>query len=288
MIIIQNADSQYLHLAGGKGSSLLRLQDLYKNIPKFFVLCPDSEEDIDSAAASVLDAFDTLGVTRVAVRSSASVEDQHRTSFAGQFETRLNVTRDSLLPAIHFVYASRRALRVQSYSEAHQVDHSSIQMSIVVQCLIPGDVSGVSFSRYVHNERLGIVEACWGLGESIVSGKETPDRYIFERKNTNRIVETTIGNQLYMVSPESEIDYEKVNREWNSHHNTQSLVPTHKRLRKKLLDKEISQVANLALHIEKQENYSCSDIEFCFHDGKLYLLQARPGPEANVRGELVA
>jgi pyruvate,water dikinase len=278
MKLIYDAEDRYLDLAGRKGQMLLKMGQKHLNIPKLFVVCLESQKEITTCEAQIKEAFNALGTPRVAVRSSANVEDGERSSFAGQFETKLNVTENTLIEAIHYVYQSLESDRVASYAQGKNIDQDTIKMAVVIQQQIPSDVSGVCFSRYDHNEFLGVIEACWGMGEAIVSGQETPDRYMFERVAPHQIAEVKIGNQLFMIAPDREIDQREINTQWQDANRSRVAVPAHKRLRKKLSDDEIRQVAELALEIESEENYGCADIEFCFFDGRLFLLQARPGP----------
>src|ERR1017187_1987647 len=140
MIVINNPHDLHVALAGGKAASLLRLRQKDSRVPDFFVLCFESDEDIDANAGIAASAFNALGSELVAVRSSASVEDRRRTSFAGLFETRLNVTGHNLIRAIHYVYSSSTAPRVRSYCERQGIDCDSIRMAVIVQKQIPSVV----------------------------------------------------------------------------------------------------------------------------------------------------
>lgn len=284
MQIVDELNPEYKINLGGKGATLLRLRRKYSNIPPLFIVCPDSTEDITPNADTILNNFNLLETDLVAVRSSANFEDQANSTFAGLFETRLNVSRESLLEAIKFVYESKNSSRVMEYCNSRNLQFRKIQMSVVVQQQIPSDVSGVCFSRYDFNNELGVIEACWGLGEAIVQGWETPDRYMFERKRTSNLVEVVIGNQLHMIRRDSEVDYERMSLDWNNR-TVKMIVPGYKRLRRKLTNSQVLRVADLALKIEKEEGFQVADIEFAFVGDKLFLLQARPGPNSLLASE---
>jgi pyruvate,water dikinase len=115
----------------------------------------------------------------VAVRSSAILEDLPAASFAGQYETFLNVTgRPALEERLRGCWASVWSPRVLAYCARNGIAHHRIQMAVLIQEMIPADVSGVLFTLNpltgVDSEML--LEAVWGLGEGLVSGRVNPDQ----------------------------------------------------------------------------------------------------------------
>jgi pyruvate, water dikinase len=121
----------------------------------------------------------------VAVRSSAVGEDSAGASFAGQHQTRLGVsTADEVAEAIRCVHASAFAAGALAYRQRLEVAGGP-RMGIVVQRLIPAQCAGVLFTLDPltgADER--VIEASWGLGESVVAGLVTPDRYRLGRDGT--------------------------------------------------------------------------------------------------------
>ncbi|GMV42260.1 MAG: hypothetical protein AMXMBFR64_39760 [Myxococcales bacterium] len=116
----------------------------------------------------------------VAVRSSAVGEDSADASFAGQHATVLGV-RDlpGLMDAIREVHAS--AASGAAYRRKLGLD-AEPRMGVVVQALVRADVAGVLFTRDpVSGADVRVIEASWGLGESVVQGLVTPDRYVVAR-----------------------------------------------------------------------------------------------------------
>ncbi len=116
---------------------------------------------------------------RYAVRSSANVEDGGATSYAGQFATVLDVSGvDALVEAVREVVASAEAASVASY-RGHVGDERSIEMSVIVQEMVVPVAAGVAFSK---NPITGlneiVVEAVRGSGEALMSGLETPERWV--------------------------------------------------------------------------------------------------------------
>ncbi len=123
----------------------------------------------------------TLKANRVAVRSSATAEDLLGHSFAGQYDTYLGVADFSgCIEAIKKCWASLWTERSYEYQTKNSFDHLSVNMAVIIQALVPADASGVLFTVDPvtgRSDRL-IIEACFGLGEALVSGKVTPDRFV--------------------------------------------------------------------------------------------------------------
>src|SRR3989344_2783031 len=119
----------------------------------------------------------------VAVRSSATAEDLPGASFAGQQATYLNVRGDAnLLENVKACWASLFTARAIFYREENKIKHERVKISVIVQEMVPAEVSGVMFSiDPVTNDRDRIiVEAVRGLGEMIVQGSVVPDTYVVQ------------------------------------------------------------------------------------------------------------
>jgi len=122
------------------------------------------------------------GVPEVAVRSSATAEDLPDASFAGQQETFLNVRgAAALLDACRRCFASLYTDRAISYRENHGIDQIKVALSVGVQPMVRSDraAAGVMFSIDTETGFPGVVviNASFGLGETIVQGSVDPDEY---------------------------------------------------------------------------------------------------------------
>lgn len=245
---------------GGKAYHLYRLQEVC-DVPSFFTVSFEHEGEIDSPAVQqeLLDYCEKQGFDLVAVRSSATLEDSSRASFAGLFETILNVKSTELIPAINTVLASVSSDRVGEYRAAQGLSDSHLGMSIIVQKMVFSRISGVCFTRVAYESNSLIVEACFGLGEVIVSGKITPDTYIIDRK-TLFTLSQNIGYQKIMLLP-AIAGYQD--------------VPIYRRNARKMTDAELKAVAITGLSIEEHLSMDSVDIEWAFEDNMLYILQAR-------------
>jgi rifampicin phosphotransferase len=145
----------------------------------------------------------SLHAAACAVRSSATAEDLPDASFAGQLDTVLNVRdADALLCAVRQCWLSVFSHRTIAYRARLSLGHAGVRMAVVVQALVHADAAGVLFTVNPitgrHDEVL--IEACVGLGESVVSGRVTPDRFVV-RKDLSRILHRTVSNKTHAIVP---------------------------------------------------------------------------------------
>ncbi len=130
--------------------------------------------------------YEVLGKPSVAVRSSATSEDLKTASFAGQLETYLNIkgSRD-ISDAVKRCYASLWSGRVISYGKRSGLSLADAKMAVVIQRMIPSRSAGVMFtvSPLSTDGSEFLIESTLGLGEALVSGKATPDKYVLGRNS---------------------------------------------------------------------------------------------------------
>ncbi|HSR29987.1 MAG TPA: PEP/pyruvate-binding domain-containing protein, partial [Anaerolineae bacterium] len=176
--------------AGGKGGTLARLKQAGYPVPDGFVILPAAFSDDRlslGAWTQVQTHLDRLRngdqSTAFAVRSSALSEDSAQASFAGEFETLLDVHSDEMVQAaIHTVRGSRASERVQAYSQAHGLEEAH-DMAVVVQRLVRAEVSGVMFTADPVSGSFAqmIGNYVYGLGEELVSGEAEPYTFTLSR-----------------------------------------------------------------------------------------------------------
>ncbi len=203
--------------------------------------------------------------TYVAVRSSATAEDLPNASFAGQQATFLNVKGiDRLLDAVKRCWASLWTARAINYRAQMGFDHMKVALAVVIQKQIFSKKSGVMFTvDPINNDASKIViEASWGLGESIVSGEVTPDEYIVD-KNALKILEVKVNEKDIMTVYDPEHLVKKVE------------VPDDKKNVRCLSDEEVIKLAELGKKIEEHYGHP-QDIEFAIDDNGIWIVQARP------------
>lgn len=133
----------------------------------------------------------------VAVRSSATAEDSASTSFAGEFETWVDVAgEEQVLAYLRRCWASVFSARVIDYARRAGLDPAALEMAVVVQRTVRARAAGVLFTiSPVSGDRSRIViEASWGLGLAVVGGEVTPDRWVVD-KVTLGVVGFTAGSK---------------------------------------------------------------------------------------------
>jgi len=259
-------------LVGGKAANLSRLARMYHRVPDGFslpVTLMDGVHPLDlqneiTYAISELMACHSLPDFIAAVRSSAVDEDGTMASFAGQHETYLNIVgAEAIIQAVTRCWESARSDRALEYRRQQGLSVQRPQIAVLVQQLIPADVSAVVFSAnpVTGNRAEVIINASWGLGESIVGGTVTPDTFVVRKSDlaiTHRII---VDKQRMTVSaPGGTREVE---------------VPGFLREQSALADEQIMEMARLAITLESTMEYAV-DVECAHAGGELYLLQCRP------------
>lgn len=129
---------------------------------------------------------------RVVVRSSALVEDRHGSSFAGQFESFLELEDETeFLIAVRSCWAALWATRALRYMATHDLDPADTAMALLIQPLVAARCAGGALSRTAEGDIL--INATWGLGSAIAQGEVAPDRYILTRDG--RLKESITGSK---------------------------------------------------------------------------------------------
>jgi len=200
----------------------------------------------------------------VAVRSSGADEDSGSASFAGQYETFLNVVGlKAVAQAVARCWASAYGERALVYRRQQGLSVETIRLAVLVQQLVAADVAAVVFSANPANgdQDQVVINANWGLGESIVGGTATPDSYVL-RKSDLAIVSRQMGEKQFMtiLAPDGVREV---------------AVPRFLRQRLTLADVQIFMLARLAVDLEQSLGWPV-DLEAAFQNGRLYVLQCRP------------
>ncbi|MDQ4127360.1 MAG: hypothetical protein M3151_05340 [Actinomycetota bacterium] len=198
----------------------------------------------------------------VAVRSSAIGEDSEAASFAGQHLTRLNVllSPPALVDAVRAIWKSAYSESALAYRRRLGLP-SEPQIGVIVQELVVADCAGVLFTRNpVNGADEIVIEASWGLGEAVVAGLVTPDRFRISREGM--VLERTPGMKDLAISilPEGGTEEAEVPAE-----QVQALC---------LDDARLRELHALARRCEKTFG-GTQDLEWAFAGGRLYLLQRR-------------
>ncbi|QIW81548.1 PEP/pyruvate-binding domain-containing protein [Bacillus tequilensis] len=275
-------------LAGAKGMNLIKLTKHGLPVPDGFIIqtnalarfmeenqLHETSESIESGIIAgtfsdelkeeLTDSFYKLreSYRSVAVRSSSASEDLEGASFAGQYETYLNIkTEEEFLAKVKECWGSFFSGRVSTYKKKMNNQITEPLMGIVVQGLIDSEVSGVIFSRnpVTHDDRELLISASYGLGEAVVSGSVTPDTFIVNKSSFE--IQKEIGTkEIYMESAAEGIAEKETSEDM--------------RRRFCLTDEQVIELAEITKKTEELYGYPV-DIEFGIANRQVYLLQARP------------
>ncbi|HVK23206.1 MAG TPA: PEP/pyruvate-binding domain-containing protein [Actinokineospora sp.] len=293
MIVTLPLDAAAADLAtvGGKGASLARLARAGLPVPTGFHITTDAyhafvagglEETLSDAltrgdAAEVIAAAfaehdlppwlaqpirEAIPDGPVAVRSSATAEDLPELSFAGQHDSYLNITgADAVLDAVKRCWASLWTARAIGYRAMHGIDGADVAIAVVVQELVPADAAGVLFTANpvtgARDEQ--VVNAAWGLGESVVGGHVTPDTYVVR---AGQVTSRKVADKTVMT----------VRTETGTEERP---VPEDRRREAVLDAAQAIELAELGTRIQRLYGVPM-DIEWALRDGRFSVLQARP------------
>lgn len=241
--IAHHKDLTDVKLAGGKGHHLQKLNSWGANVPTFFVITTIAYDyflENERIPEKVEDEFKDFlrSYPRVALRSSMILEDDADSSFAGLFETRLDIHADNWKEGLLSIYQSLKSDRVTEYLSKKNIV-TELKMAVVVQELIEVERSGVLFTRSPVSPTASVaIDAAFGMGEGVVSGHSDVDHY-------------QVTRNLQIINKRVATGY-----------------PV-------LKDREISELVALGLKLEKFHR-TPSDIEWGIKDQKFYIFQIRP------------
>jgi pyruvate,water dikinase len=199
----------------------------------------------------------------LAVRSSATAEDLPDLSFAGQQDTFLNVIgEEQLLKAVVNCWSSLWTGRAIGYRLRNQVDHGNAALAVVVQRLVPSQVSGVLFTANplsgLRSET--VIDAVFGLGEALVSGQVEPDQFVVDTRR-GAVVSRKLGAKAATTRSQAGGGVQTISENASQ--------------RQTLSDQQLLQLAELGQRVQA-EYAAPQDIEWAYAGGELYLLQSRP------------
>jgi len=214
-------------------------------------------------AKEAIKEFSKLKASYIAVRSSATAEDSSVASWAGELESYLNATKQNLLEDIKRCWASLFTPRAIFYRFEKKLNKTKVSVAVVIQKMVQSEISGICFTVHPITKDYDqmVIEAGYGLGETIVGGKITPDTYVVRKKDWI-ILDKNIGQQKIMLLK-------------NKNGNIEKRVPKAKQQKQKLSEAEILKLSKICRRIEKHYK-TPQDIEWALQKGKFYILQSRP------------
>lgn len=220
----------------------------------------------DTQKSALYEAINTLmdgeNGMLFAVRSSSPEEDLEELSFAGGYETVLGVSEDGLESAIKRCFASCLHERVFLYKNEHGLPIEQPRIAVILQQQIQAEVSGVGFTLNPLNNCYDelVINGNFGLGESVVSGRVSPDTFIFD-KVTREILERKLGTKETSIWLDANGGtFERIAKGQD---------------RFCLGDKQVHELSEMLVKVEDYFKKPM-DIEWAYAGGKLFMLQARP------------
>jgi pyruvate,water dikinase len=250
---------------GGKAAQLAAALGAGLPVPDGFALDWASVRALVSGEAETLGSLGAIGGAGPwAVRSSAIGEDSAEASFAGTHLTVLGVVGlDPLLEAIHQVHDSAHEKAAAAYRRQHGLDPAP-RMAVVLQPMIASEVAGVLFTKNpVTGATERVIEASWGLGETVVSGLVSPDQYRLA-PDDGRLLDRWAGEKDIALRLQAD--------------GTVMEAPVAADLVQAwcLAEEQLGHLHRLACQCDEVFGTTEHDIEFAFADDRLHLLQRRP------------
>ena len=203
----------------------------------------------------------------VAVRSSASGEDSKEASFAGQYESFLNIQGPKpLVNAVRQVWASLFSERAMRYRRRSRIPFGEPPMAVIVMSMVPAHCAGVAFSAdpVTGKQDRIIIEGCWGYGEAVVQGVTVPDRITVDKED-QRILDYTLGSK-------------QVHSAINPSGGAVREIETNSKLQTKpcLTSTEVIQIATEVSRLERQIGTPVDTEWVLTNTGELFFVQLRP------------
>jgi pyruvate,water dikinase len=232
-------------------------------------------------ANGIRKAYIEMGRGLVAVRSSATAEDLPEASFAGQQSTYLNIEgEEEVVDAVQRCWASLFEARAIFYREEQGFDHFKVGIAVPVQKMVQSEVSGIIFTLepVTSDTNKIVIEAGYGLGETIVSGSVTPDLYIINKEDM-KIIDKKVGGQDWKLTRNPDSSSKEMN--------VKVILSPAEQAAQKLTDDEIIKLANLAKRIEDWYKFP-QDIEWAKENEEFFIVQTRPVTTIKAREEATA
>ena len=262
------AEAVDVDVFGGKAAQLGAAIRCGLPVPPGYALSPGAVQAVvvgdPPAIAAIAEVSDELGL--MAVRSSAPDEDSAGASFAGAYLSVLGVSgAEGLADAVRQVHTSGQLAGARTYRATMGLEAGS-RMAVVVQQLVDADVAGVMFTRNpVTDADERVIEASWGLGEAVVGGLVTPDRYRVARGGGT--LERRLGDKDLAI---------RLSSDGGGGLTEEISVDPARAATYCLGEAELIALDGLATRCDEVYGSRDHDIEFAFRDGRMFLLQRRP------------
>lgn len=206
------------------------------------------------------------GDSYVAVRSSGTAEDMGDASFAGLYDSYLDIRgAEDVMDAVRRCWASLWTPRCAYYRNRLGLDPSTAEVAVVVQQMVAAQSAGVLFTANPLNERSDeiVINSNWGLGESIASGIVTPDELILDVR-TLRVKRTVLGSKLC-----------RIGRAENGVGTARFDTSDVERSAFSLSESDAARLAGIGLRVLSMAEGIPQDLEWTLADGEFFIVQSR-------------
>jgi pyruvate,water dikinase len=252
------------HLAALDFTDMAKLESAAADVRARFLAAAVPLELVEAISKALAD----LGTgSYVAVRSSGTAEDLAEASFAGQHDTYLDVHgTEQVLDAVRRCWSSLWTARAIAYRSKNKIDEARVALAVVVQTMVPSEVSGVMFTGNpltTATDEL-VVNASWGLGEAVVSGITQPDEFVVKH-HTLAVRTRNLGAKEVQIV-----------RHLSGQGTAEVEVPNADRARFCLSDAQLAELGALGRSVTEYYDRIPQDIEWALVDGQFFLLQSRP------------
>ena len=260
-------DEIYRRIQSAKRDTMENLYALSARL-QGLIINADLPKDLETAIRSAYSELENLvhADVRVSMRSSALGEDTSGTSFAGQFRSELNVSKDNLMQAYKAILASNYSLPALIYRRNKGIPDETVAMCVGCMAMVEPVSAGVTYSRNPldFRDHQVIIHAVWGLAKGVVDGSVDADLFVVSRNKHLKISEKTIGNKAieFKCFPEEGVCRNEITGPKSSE---QSIT-----------DIQALELADIAIRLEEYYGEP-QDIEWAIDPhGDIYVLQCRP------------
>lgn len=231
-----------------KFDNLVKLSSFGFNVPTFYKI-------------SSINQFESISIKnkekKFAIRSSSNVEDGVKYSFAGIFDSFLNIPFEKIPEYCQLVFDSAKKDQVKEYCHTLNLDYDKIEMDVIIQEFMNFEISGVAFINDSNNI---IIECVLGLGEGLVNSEFEPDHIsITEEGDINYMV----AAQFKKKAPSTSFELESTE------------VDLLQQCMRKMSLNQINELTKILKNIKTKMNYA-ADVEWGFYKNNFYIVQCRP------------
>ena len=242
--------------------------------PRLLEACSKASSYLEGTVDAIRGAYEALPSEGVSVRSSATDEDLAEASFAGQYETYLNVLSfDEVILSLLRVWSSAYSPQAIAYRLNNRLPQGDVQMAVIVQRQLHPEVAGVMFTRNpVTGDEDYMVNAASGLGEGVVAGTAETDHFTMD-PGTGKVLSSVVARKNTMVSAKAGGGVEHLQ------------VPSDRAHLPVLTESQLAELTRIGQRLVDMLG-GPQDVEFAVVGDEIILLQSRPVTGVGAEGDV--